>query len=253
LEKGAAGSPLLLTHDGLTNPGTSRDLASRLPDFLGLAPGVYDEKEIEVAILRELEAFILELGTDFAFVARQKRISVDRVDYYLDLLFYHRGLHRLVAIELKIGRFEAADKGQMELYLRWLEKYETRPGEEPPIGLIFCAGKSDDHVELLQLDSSGIRVAKYLTELPPRELLEKSCTSRSAAPASGIPRPGAINRNASSRPTSPRHGPGTEERAGRKIHDPIATRPTGQGSVARPELRSRVRAHHRSARIVSRA
>jgi predicted nuclease of restriction endonuclease-like (RecB) superfamily len=153
------------------------DLVFRDPyflDFLGLTSNDYAEKDPEAAILRELEAFILELGGDFAFVARQKRISVDSIDYYLDLLFYHRRLRGLVAIELKVGQFRAADKGQMELYLRWLEKYETRPGEELPIGLILCAGKSEDHVELLQLDKSGIRVARYLTELPPRELLEKT-------------------------------------------------------------------------------
>jgi hypothetical protein len=174
MEKGAAGYPSLPLHYGLTNPGISRDLASRPPDFLGLTAGTYSEKDVEEAILRELEAFILELGSDFAFVARQKRISVDSVDYYLDLLFYHRRLHRLVAIELKIEKFEAAHKGQMELYLRWLEKYEARPGEQPPLGLILCADKSEEHVELLQLDKSGIRVAQYLTELPPRELLERT-------------------------------------------------------------------------------
>lgn len=152
------------------------DLVFRDPyflDFLGLTQP-YIEKDLEQAILRELEAFILELGSDFAFVARQKRMSVDSIDYYLDLLFYHRRLRRLVAIDLKIEAFEAAHKGQMELYLRWLEKYETRPGEEPPIGLILCAGKSEEHVELLQLEKSGIRVAQYLTELPSRELLEKT-------------------------------------------------------------------------------
>ncbi len=152
------------------------DLIFRDPyflNFLGLT-GTYAEMDLEQAILRELEAFILELGTDFSFVARQKRISVDSEDYYLDLLFYHRRLRRLVAIDLKLGKFKAADKGQMELYLRWLEKYETRPGEEPPLGLILCAGKSEEHVELLQLDKSGIRIAQYLTELPPRELLEKT-------------------------------------------------------------------------------
>jgi predicted nuclease of restriction endonuclease-like (RecB) superfamily len=151
------------------------DLVFRDPyflDFLGLT-GRYLEEDLEEAILRELEAFILELGSDFTFVARQKRISVDSEDYYLDLLFYHRGLRRLVAIDLKLGKFQAADKGAMELYLRWLEKYDMRPGEEPPLGLILCADKSDEHVELLQLDKSGIRVAQYLTELPPRELLEK--------------------------------------------------------------------------------
>ena len=141
-------------------------------DFLGLS-GHHVEKDVEDAILRELEAFILELGTDFAFVARQKRITIDNEDYYIDLLFYHRRLRCLVAIDLKLGKFQAADKGQMELYLRWLEKHDAQPGEEPPLGLILCADKSTEHVELLQLEQSGIRVAQYLTELPPKELLEQ--------------------------------------------------------------------------------
>ena len=141
-------------------------------DFLGLN-GFHAEKDLEAAIIRELEAFILELGTDFAFVARQKRIVVDSEDYYLDLLFYHRRLRCLIAIELKLGKFQAADKGQMELYLRWLEKHEMHPGEEAPIGLILCADKSAEHVELLRLDDSNIRVSRYLTELPSKELLEQ--------------------------------------------------------------------------------
>jgi predicted nuclease of restriction endonuclease-like (RecB) superfamily len=151
------------------------DLVFRDPyflDFLGLT-GAYSEADVEQAILRELEAFILELGTDFAFVARQKRMTVDDEDYYLDLLFYHRRLRRLVAIDLKLGKFQAADKGQMELYLRWLEEYEMQPGEEPPLGLILCAGKTEGHVRLLRMGESGIRAAQYLTELPPRKILER--------------------------------------------------------------------------------
>ena len=150
------------------------DLVFRDPyflDFLGLT-GAYAEKDVENAILRELEAFILELGNDFAFVAT-KRSSVDNEDYFLDLLFYHRPCVASSRWSSN-SSFQAADKGQMELYLRWLEKYEQRPGEEPPIGLILCGGKSEEHVELLQLDSSGIHVAQYLTELPPREVLEKT-------------------------------------------------------------------------------
>ncbi len=150
------------------------DLVFRDPyflDFLGLSD-TYSERDLESAILRELERFLLELGTDFTFVARQKRISIDNEDYYLDLLFYHRGMRRLVAIELKLGKFQGQDKGQMELYLRWLDKYERREGEESPLGLILCAEKTAEHVELLQLETSGIRVAEYLTELPPRPLLE---------------------------------------------------------------------------------
>ena len=150
------------------------DLVFRDPyflDFLGLTDP-YSERDLEAAILRELERFLLELGTDFSFVARQKRITIDNEDYYLDLLFYHRSMRRLVAIELKLGKFQAADKGQMELYLRWLDKYERREGEESPLGLILCAEKTAEHVELLRLETSGIRVAEYLTELPPRHLLE---------------------------------------------------------------------------------
>jgi predicted nuclease of restriction endonuclease-like (RecB) superfamily len=151
------------------------DLVFRDPyllDFLGLAD-TYAEKDLEAAILRELEQFILELGSGFTFVDRQKRIIIDGEDFYLDLLFYHRRLRRLIAIDLKIGKFTAADKGQMELYLRWLEKHERESGEETPLGLILCADKSDEQVKLLQLDKSGIRVATYLTELPPRALLHK--------------------------------------------------------------------------------
>lgn len=148
------------------------DLVFRDPytlDFLGLKEG-HTEKDLEAAILKMLEEFLLELGSDFTFLARQKRISVDYVDYYLDLLFYHRGMRRLVAIELKLGKFTAADKGQIELYLRWLDKYERKVGEEAPLGLILCAEKSNQHVELLELEKSGIRVAQYLTQLPPKKL-----------------------------------------------------------------------------------
>jgi predicted nuclease of restriction endonuclease-like (RecB) superfamily len=153
----------------------SPDLVFRDPyflDFLGLADA-YSEKDLETAILREMEQFILELGVGFTFIARQKRIIIDGKDFYIDLLFYHRKLHRLIAIELKLAAFQAADKGQMELYLRWLEKHEMEPGEETPIGLILCEEKGEEQVELLQLDKSGIRVSSYLTDLPPRQLLRR--------------------------------------------------------------------------------
>ena len=153
----------------------SPDLVFRDPyllDFLGLKD-TYSEKDLESAILRDLEAFIMELGIGFSFVARQKRITVDNEDYYLDLLFFHRKLQQLVAVELKLGKFKPAYKGQMELYLRWLENYEQQPGEKSPLGLILCADKGIEQIELLQLDKGSIRVAAYLTELPPRELLQK--------------------------------------------------------------------------------
>ncbi len=153
----------------------SPDLIFRDPyflDFLGLNDS-YSEKDLETAILAELQKFIIELGSDFAFMARQKRITIDNEDYYLDLLFYHRRLRCLVVIELKLGKFEAAQKGQMELYLRWLEKHETVEGENPPIGLILCAYRNEEHVELLQLEQSNIKVAEYLTKLPDLKLIEQ--------------------------------------------------------------------------------
>lgn len=141
-------------------------------DFLGLRD-TYAEKDIETAILREMESFILELGTGFCFVARQKRMQIDHEDYYLDLLFYHRKLRRLVAIELKLGDFKAADKGQMELYLAWLRRHECEPDEAPLLGLILCAGKNDQHIELLEPGKSGIHVASYWREALPKAELEQ--------------------------------------------------------------------------------
>ncbi len=141
-------------------------------DFLELAD-TYSEKDLESAILREIERFLLELGAGFAFVERQKRIMLDGDDYYVDLLFFHRRMRRLVAIELKIGDFKAADSGQMELYLRWLDRHERQPSEQAPLGIILCAGKKRETVEYLDLDARGIHVAEYLTDLPPREVLEE--------------------------------------------------------------------------------
>jgi predicted nuclease of restriction endonuclease-like (RecB) superfamily len=153
----------------------SQDLAFRDPyvlDFLGLRD-TYSENDLETAILNDLQQFISELGSDFAFLARQKRLTIDGRDYKIDLLFYHRRLKAQVVIDLKIGEFEAAFKGQMELYLRWIEKYDQLEGENPPIGLILCAGKNQEHVELLQLEKSNIRVAQYLTYLPSQEAFSK--------------------------------------------------------------------------------
>jgi predicted nuclease of restriction endonuclease-like (RecB) superfamily len=150
------------------------DLVFRDPyflDFLGLKD-MYSEKDLETSIIVELQRFITEMGNDFAFMARQKRITIDNRDYHIDLLFYHRRLKCLVVVDLKIGEFEAAFKGQMELYLRFLEKYEMIEGENPPIGLILCTGKSQEHIELMQLDKSNIRVADYLTALPSQKDLQ---------------------------------------------------------------------------------
>jgi predicted nuclease of restriction endonuclease-like (RecB) superfamily len=140
-------------------------------DFLNLNDR-YLEKDLEDAILRDIEQFLLELGAGFTFVARQKRLQIDNDEFYIDLLFYNRKLKRLVAIDLKLGSFHPEYKGQMELYLRWLAKYDQEPHEESPLGIILCAGKKQEQIELLELDKSGIHVAEYLTVLPPKELLQ---------------------------------------------------------------------------------
>jgi predicted nuclease of restriction endonuclease-like (RecB) superfamily len=155
--------------DGTMSP----DLVFRDPyllDLLGLK-GAYSERDLESAILREIEGVLLELGSGFAFVARQKRMSVGKDDFHLDLLFFHRHLRRLIAVELKLESFQPAHVGQMELYLRWLDKHERARGEAAPIGLILCASADAEQVELLQLDAKSIRVSEYLTELPPLPLL----------------------------------------------------------------------------------
>ena len=140
-------------------------------DFLDLSDR-YLEKDLEDAILREIEQFLLELGAGFTFVARQKRLQIDNDDFYIDLLFYNRKLKRLVAIDLKLGAFRPEHKSQMELYLRWLAKYEQESDELPPLGIILCAGKKQEQIELLELDKSGIHVAEYLTVLPSKEVLQ---------------------------------------------------------------------------------
>ena len=141
-------------------------------DLLGLQNS-FLEKDLEDAILHDLETFILELGKGFTFVERQKRMIIDGEDFNLDLLFYHRKLKRLVAIELKLGKFQAKHKGQMELYLKWLDKYEKQEGENTPIGLILCAESSREQIELLEMHKDGIMVAEYWTDLPPKKQFEE--------------------------------------------------------------------------------
>lgn len=160
-----------LREDNVMSP----DLVFKSPYFLEFTglKGMYSEKTLEDCLVAHLEQFIIELCNGFSFVARQKRMIIDGEDFYLDLLFYHRRLHRLIAIDLKKGRFKAEYKGQMELYLRWLEAHEVEPGEESPLGLLLCTEGGDEQIELLQLDKAGIKVAKYMTELPPREVLQR--------------------------------------------------------------------------------
>ena len=141
-------------------------------DYMGLADD-YLEADLEMAILRELENFILEFGKGFTFVARQKRMIIDGLDFHLDLLFYNRNLKRLVAVELKQGNFKSEFKGQMELYLKWLNRYERQEGENEPIGLILCAEGNREQIELLEMDKAGIMVAEYWTTLPPKAEFEQ--------------------------------------------------------------------------------
>jgi predicted nuclease of restriction endonuclease-like (RecB) superfamily len=150
-----------ITHDVILK-------SSYVVDFLGLKRG-FSEEELEDAVVEQLEKFLMELGQDFAFLERQKKIPVDSIDYKLDLLFYHRRLHRLLAIDLKLCKFKPEYKGQMELYLKYLKKYEMQPGEEDPIGLLLCSEGNTEHIELLMLDEQNIKVAQYLTVLPEKQ------------------------------------------------------------------------------------
>ena len=144
-----------------------------LLDFLGLT-GAYSEKDLESAIIANLQQFLTELGSEFCFIRRQYPMRVDDEDYFLDLLFYHRGLRCLVAVDLKIGAFVAADKGQMDLYLAWLKRHEWREGENEPVGLILCTSKKRQHVELLLADGPHkMQVSEYLTQLPEKRVLEE--------------------------------------------------------------------------------
>jgi predicted nuclease of restriction endonuclease-like (RecB) superfamily len=171
---------ILQTLKETDNTNLSPDLVFKntyVLDFLGLS-GYFSEKDLENAILNQLEKFILELGQGFAFLERQKRISIDSIDYHLDLLFYHRKLNRLVAIDLKLGKFKPKYKGQMELYLKYLQKYEQQPHEDSPIGLLLCSEGNTEHIELLMLGEENVKVAQYLTIFPDKqwfiEKLQKS-------------------------------------------------------------------------------
>ncbi|WRS29199.1 PDDEXK nuclease domain-containing protein [Actinomycetaceae bacterium MB13-C1-2] len=158
------------TRGGVVVPADSfRD--PYLLDFLGLKDA-FAEKDLEEAILRDVESFLLEVGNGWAFVERQKRMTIDNDDFHLDLLFYSRPLRRLIAIELKVGRFKAAFEGQMKLYLKWLDRYERLDDEEPPIGLILCTETSREQIELLEMHKDGIVVAEYWTALPPKAELQ---------------------------------------------------------------------------------
>ena len=142
--------------------------SSYVLDFLQLQ-GAYSEKELEQAIVNQMELFIVELGQGFAFVERQKRFSIDSTDYYLDLLFFHRPLNRLIAIDLKLGKFKPEYKGQKELYLNYIKRYEQLPHENPPLGLLLCSEGNTEHIELLMMRENEIKVAQYLTQLPSKQ------------------------------------------------------------------------------------
>lgn len=140
-------------------------------DMLGL-PDMFSEEELETAVLNQVEEFMHELGSDFTLVERQKRITVDAVDYKMDLVFFHRTLRRFVVVDLKLGKFKPSYEGQMLLYLRYLNKNERHDWEESPIGIILCSEGNTEHIEYLMLDeSSPIKVAQYYTQLPDKKIL----------------------------------------------------------------------------------
>lgn len=142
-------------------------------DMLGL-PDVFSESDLETSVLNQVEEFMRSLGSDFTLVARQKRITVDAVDYRMDLVFFHRALRRTIIVDLKLGKFKPAYEGQMLLYLRYMNKYERHEWEESPIGLILCSEGNTEHIEYLMLDeNSPIKVAQYYTQLPDKKTLKE--------------------------------------------------------------------------------
>jgi len=151
------------------------DLVFRSSYFLSLSGlrDAYSESDLEQAVLREIEANLQELGHDFAFMGRQRRITIDQTDYKMDLLFYHRSLRRIIVVDLKLGKFKPEYEGQMKLYLRYLDKNERKTWEEAPMGLILCSEGNTEHVEYLMLDESAkeIRVAQYFAGLPSKAVL----------------------------------------------------------------------------------
>ena len=143
-------------------------------EFLGLEEkSQYSESDLERAILTHLQQFLMELGTGFCFEARQRRITFDNEHYRIDLVFYHRILKCHVLIDLKIGKFTHADAGQMTLYLNYYESEEMTEGDNPPIGIILCADKSDTLVKYTTAGKDDqLFVSKYLLELPDKKVLE---------------------------------------------------------------------------------
>jgi predicted nuclease of restriction endonuclease-like (RecB) superfamily len=140
-------------------------------EFLGLKDE-YSESDLEDALIRQLESFLLELGGDFTFVGRQRRLRIGDEWYRIDLLFYHRGLRCLVEIDLKLGKFTHADAGQMHLYLNYAAEHWTQPDENPPVGLILCTYK-DEAIARYALDNlpNKVLAAEYKTALPDEKLL----------------------------------------------------------------------------------
>lgn len=175
-------------------------LVFRDPYLLGFLEldGAFSEKDLESALLREIQRFLLELGGGFAFIERQKRISVKGDDYYIDLLFFHRMMKRLVVVELKLGDFRPADAGQVKFYLRWLDRHERQQGEGAPVALILCAGRKSETVEYLELDRDNIHVAEYLTQLPPKKVLKARFQRALAAARASIDAPAAARESSES-------------------------------------------------------
>ena len=140
-------------------------------EFLGLKDE-YSESDLEDALIQQLESFLLELGSNFAFIGRQRRLRIGDEWYKVDLIFFHRRLRCLVIIDLKLGKFTHADAGQMHLYLNYAREHWTHPDENPPVGLILCAQK-DHSVARYALEglSNKVLAAEYRTTLPDEKLL----------------------------------------------------------------------------------
>jgi hypothetical protein len=210
MEKGAAGYPSLPLHYGLTNPGISRDLASRPPDFLTLDEP-FHERELETGLIHHLEKFLLELGQGFAFVGRQYRIEVDDTDFYIDLLFYHLKLRAFIVIELKTGPFRPEYAGKLNFYCNVVNDRLRHTTDQPTIGLILCQGKDRTLAEYaLSGIDKPIGVSSYeLTRALPPSLRSALPTVEEIEAELGEPAPESTG-NQETEPSRPNQRPATE-------------------------------------------
>lgn len=172
----------VLLPESVKNLGENPFLDSYVMEFLDL-PNEYHETDLRKALIRNMKDFILELGKDFTFIDEEFKVQVGGDDFRIDLLFYHRGLRCLVAMELKIGKFKPEYISKMDFYLEALDRQVKKESENPSVGLLLCASKNDEVVEYaMSRTMSPMLVSQYQLQLPDKAILEKKLQQLVAIP-----------------------------------------------------------------------